>query len=538
MTEAAVVWTKESWEVPPEFPRSIRGITTVGVPLPHFIRVPLVYKIFKLLWRRHDTKNWFLLPYKRRRWEKRILKRFWDFEEYIREDGTPTFYQHINLMRERGGGVIVISGSKGEGKSILAQMIACRLLPGSVPYVIWEHKDLRNVTETLREMDVVVITDEDLTATGENSKNLLVHIDNSRQTVRKTDLFIISTGVSADGSSESVDLWFEPCGYNKKYQVTRFAVFGSAREFLGFVALQRKHRPDDPVHYYTKLSTWAEYESRATDYSKKVMKEAGTTGAVDSAVQDRHIAALVDYLQTERLDKGKDIPSAKKCRRLYRKAKLPQISIGYMDEVIQWAIDELEENEVLEEDSYQRDIEISFKGWKKLATGIKRLSKCEETAQYYVPFKPKATAGDIIEKFELEVLDDTFRKAKNRGKRRIKTSDLGKLGERWLASHIDSYLAPKVGSGSKEDPDILIIVNGVTTAINVKLSLEDYVRRELPTSPEHRWSHSLVALVLPRLLEIRLYTITGQSTMINSRKGVLCATDSLSNTIMEMIGNE
>ena len=81
----------------------------------------------------------------------------------------------------------------------------------------------------------------------------------------------------------------------------------------------------------------------------------------------------------------------------------------------------------------------------------------------------------------------------------------------------------------------MVTASGLEVALNVKLSLEEHVRREFPTTPENEWPASLVVLVFPRLLEIRLYPIAGRQTMLNSKKGCLCAPVELAKTIEELI---
>jgi len=73
-------------------------------------------------------------------------------------------------------------------------------------------------------------------------------------------------------------------------------------------------------------------------------------------------------------------------------------------------------------------------------------------------------------------------------------------------------------------------------AVNVKVSLEDEVNRSFEVSPEHQVAKSWVLLIMPRLLMMCLYPITGEQMTINSERGGLCVKpEELAERFKEMI---
>jgi len=118
-------------------------------------------------------------------------------------------------------------------------------------------------------------------------------------------------------------------------------------------------------------------------------------------------------------------------------------------------------------------------------------------------------------------------------------SELGKMAEAWLASHVDT-LSPRVGTGHRDSADVLLTVDGTEVAINVKWALTeaDY-RRSFDSTPEHQWEHSSFLAVINSMKNtIRLYPITGQQTYAHHEKGVPCAPEELTETIKKLMAEK
>ena len=539
MLESERKWKMEAWEPPPPLPRikwrpKIHICPNVGIPLP---RNPTVEHL-KQLWFKYDPYNWHIKPFRRRSLYN-LLKRNLDaWTEWLRLDSTPTFYREINTYRKaKDGAVIGIQGPKGSGKSWLGQMVLSRIVD-STPHVLFKYSDLELHISKRDDLAIGVQIDEDLKATGAESKNLVIHINNAFETSRKAELWAVCTGVnlSFEGWGDTLDLRLIPFGFNRKYQATRAAVWSKEREFLGFVVFQRKHLPDDPVYYYNEIGFWGEYKARAINYSLSVTKEGGVEGAVSSEQQDRHIAAMVDYLKIHVIDQGKSLPSDIKCRRLYRRAKLPSKSIGYMTEVIQWAKEELDG-----EERSSGFIPTVTAGWKGLRTAFHRWLVSQRVRSKTAWYLADWYIFKGLDQSEIGAQYGVGRDAVNKSVSRYRDiftgheSELGIMAEKWVAAHTDSLHAVR-GSGHRDDPDILLTVNDQTVALNVKLCLEGKFRRNFDSTPEDtHMPHAYLAVVHARVPVIRLYPITGPQTYAHHEQGVPCAPEGLGEKLLEMI---
>lgn len=125
----------------------------------------------------------------------------------------------------------------------------------------------------------------------------------------------------------------------------------------------------------------------------------------------------------------------------------------------------------------------------------------------------------------------------------ITNTDLGRLGEavthRFLSDSVRCFIGPEpsgvcdVSDRRDGDPD------KAKWCLNVKLSLEDECNRSFEISPEHKVAKSWVLLILPRQLQMRLYTITGDHMTINSRRGGLCVKpEELGDTVKRLVSGE
>lgn len=345
-------WAENTWPEPPRLSRvemapHVHVCPLVGVPLPGWITTSVPFDVFQDyfegFWYDIDPLMWDIIPYRRDEWFDEICDGWKKWIRRIRFDSTPRFYKNLTQLRKKGGGVIVVSAAKGEGKSIIAQMVGTRLYPDIIPNVIWEHADLSGQVTDEDDLKVTIIIDEDLLSTGENSGNIIIHIDNVWQTIRKTNLFIVSTGVKAKGNP-SVDIWLRPCGINEKYQATRCAVMTSKGNFIGWAVFQRKHRPEDLVRYYSELDTWATYESRAKAYSMEVLQAGGVREATTPEEEERHIGLVKDWLE-ENVDRDlrEDPPVMDRMLTYAKRLGVPSKSSAYLKRMVRTALGEWED---------------------------------------------------------------------------------------------------------------------------------------------------------------------------------------------------
>jgi len=546
-SEHAQVWECEEWNPAPALPkgRTRKGIEIcpyVGLRLPSY---PTEYSLKAAWFSKQELRSWYIKPLRRRALYNLMRRNLHNWAGWLRLDSTHTFNRELkDYQKFNDGATVGITGPKGSGKSRLAQMVLNRAVD-TTPHVIFEYKDLEiNIPQRGKEA-VGIQVDENLKATGSDSKNLVIHVNNALDTGRKAELWVICTGInlSFQGWGDTLDIRMIPFGFNRRFQATRAAFFDVKNDFLGFCVLQREHTPKDSVYYYSELGTWGEYEARARQYSLKVTRKGGATDAIDDTMQDRHIAALKDYLKANFLAKGLDIPSDLKCRRLYRKCKLPPKSVGYMNEIIVWAKDDLEDSktekpvfvpQVTEGWNGLRD---AFRDWLR---GSVRLRK--ESARYLADWyiATGETQAEIGAKYDRGV--DAVNKAVGRYTDSFagRESEYGEIAERWVQAHTESLGARQIGGPGR--PDVIVNIEDVEVALNVKLCLEETFRRDFTTSPECEWDHGVLVVVhafakykkVHRPV-IRLYPITGYQTYAHWEKGAPCAPEELADRLREMI---
>lgn len=210
-----------------------------------------------------------------------------------------------------------------------------------------------------------------------------------------------------------------------------------------------------------------------------------------------------------------------------------------------------------QEDEKRTPIEIS-EGWlglRELANALcieRGLSLRDSTicSHYMVPEEAGMSKVDLRKNLlegDLKTLgikqpafNDIIRRKVSKKGSTITNTDLGRLGEtfthRLLSPAVECWVGPEsagvcdISDKSSGDP------TGATWAVNVKLSLEDEVNRSFEVSPEHQVSKSWVLLIMPRLLMMRLYPITGEQMTINSNSGGLCVTpEELAEKLKELI---
>lgn len=543
--EEITQWERNEWEFPNPLPRiekrpKVWVCPQVGLRIRRPRARETEFDVVKEAWySKTELKSWWMPSFARDAWFKEIVDDLDNHWWRLGTDCTPRYYAGINDLKSLGGALIVVGGYPGSGKSTLAQMILTRIVT-TTPYVIWKGSDLESITEGRTDQQMGVIIDEGDRDSGDNSLSAIKHDVNVWQASRKGELWGLHVGTNKRPAvfGEAVSLYLKCAGINKKYQATRFAMYREGY-FIGLAVLQRKHLPSDQVYYYNELDTWATYEDRARAYSLEVTQQGGATGAVNDEQQTKHIERfklhLIDFEQT-----NKYIPNDLMCKRLYRQVRprLPTKNSSYIMEVIKWAKEELdkEAGAVVREERMQ-----SLKGWDALRSDLTALIRqyggsprqAELAVPWLVPDWPLRSQSQVASDFDIG--RDSIQKALSRGLVDIPPVEFGNIGERFIASHIDSPTT--TARGTKGLPDILISHPDGDIAVNVKLVLrEDRFRRTVETTPEDKWTpRAAAALVMARSLEIRLFPITTPESHLNSNEGVLCAPENVMEKILEMI---
>ena len=164
------------------------------------------------------------------------------------------------------------------------------------------------------------------------------------------------------------------------------------------------------------------------------------------------------------------------------------------------------------------------------------------TGKYLVPEEPLGEAEQVLKEMKLTILVDSLRKAIRAGRRRLTTTDKEALGEGFIHSistSAHSDYSGAEGGGGDGVADLSGEVGERRWAMNIKLSLEEHFRRPMPSTPEDAYlPHAFLCVVLPRLLECRVYRITGKQTHVNTRRGGrLCAPSQVWSTVKRLMDN-
>ena len=656
MTTETQKWELERWDEPIPLPevmlqasptRRVKICPFIGVPMPEGITKKKDFEYWlKRAWNSKREQSWDMLPLTRDEWFDKILDDWEMFYRRMDRDMTPRFKKQVKKLLKKGGFILVIGGrpaAQGDGKSI-AGLMMCEFLQREfgidvTPHVLFEHSHMQLVLEKEDTDDgwVILDIDEDLTATGEGSKNILIEISNTWQTNRKAKLIIISIGIDPGYSHPAVNIHLIPAGINEKFQTTRFGMFVNGR-FKGWVRMQRLFRPEDTVKYGTmsEIAPLAEYKARAIAHSRKVSKEG--IGAYPPEMEEQHIRLMMQYLDirvhpitwagmppldvlmtegkqiglpvhkhtnypkricSTAIDRWKSVnpkpPPVKrppldlvdleqrfdKYVRAQREsgiwAKLPpnpvlshefrkqqfsdddRINIGEINGIVATVAFTIQQEDRRKKRESQGLGNISGVGWEmfrealrilglKYGSGKRQPERDAEALAWF--FVPKVIEDgkewkyqDVRREMGLSIKADSLGTQIRRLHSDIPTKDIGDLGEICVASWLDSLGArrPAAGgrqAGSKGLPDILCDIDKMEIAINVKTTLEDSYREHIPTTPEYDWRpDALIALIVPRRLTIALFPITEAKQTVNLNEGFLTTTESMADTLKELVKN-
>jgi hypothetical protein len=479
----------------------------------------------------YDT-IWEMTQAQRETWKNEILGNWDSYKFVISVDGTGAYHQQLRDMDRMGGALILIPGDMGTGKSIIAltHLKMWNYLKGNddPPHVFWSKNEVRaKIRKTAN--NTAHSIDEDMRATGSGSGNLEIHLKNLFETIRKTGKLVIDVGVNAAPAQlgRAVGLQLLPFGFNRVFQANRFVVCNWKKEPLWLATSQRFYFPEEPLFYEGELGTFGEYSDRALEFSTT------TTGVFAGSNADQELAWRDELVAHWEKEFPSIVPSMDVLEFEAIQIDIPQESIASISRVCSSSKFIITRN-IRKGESGNNEVVITEAGWKGFRSGLYDLvmnkgstsRDAEALSLYYVPREPKWAYVDIVKEMGLSVLSDSISKAIRARKKEITTKQLGDLGEKFVASQLD-IVGGVWGGGGDDVPDVTV----GDLRLNVKTTLADSVRKHEPTTPENQWDNSLVVLLLPRLLECRLFPITGEHTAINSRKGRLVAIETLAQNL-------
>ena len=489
-----------------------------------------------------DAEIWEMTQAQRETWKNEIINNWDHYRRVLYRDGTGAFHQQLKDMHRMGGAIIIVAGDMGVGKSIISLSITkiwnvLNKNPNPT-HIFWSKNEVR---AKIRKTDpnTAHSIDEDMKSTGSGSANLEIHLKNLFESIRKTGKLVLALGVNAQPSrlGRAVGLQLFPIGFNREFQANRFIVCNWKGEPLWIAYTQRYYFPEEKAYYEGELGYLGEYTDRALEFSNTM------TGVFSGSNAEREKAwskELIKHCETEH--EGKKL-SIEVLEFEAIQIGIPQESVASIRRVCAYSKLMLKKSIT----PGKEEIEITDAGWEGFRKGLYDLSlkkgmerdaknaerDAEALSLYHVPKdlpngKPW-TYTDVCREMGLP-MSDTIAKAVRRRRKELKTKEIGDLGEKFVVSQLDT-LGAVWGGGGDDTPDIRIGEH----VFNVKTSLSDSIRKFEPTTPENTFDDSHVILLLPRLLECRLYKITGEHTMINGRKGGLVATENLAEAIKKLM---
>lgn len=529
----------------------------VGVRIPQRVYSERYFeKYFRHAWYMQDPKIWDMLPFVRDQWFDKILDSWKVYNRRIRFDMTRRFKVQVKKLIAKGGLVAVIGGrpaAQGDGKSIGALMFIDLLREefgvDVTAHILWEHSHMQlAIDEEDTSGFVVLDIDEDLTATGEGSKTILIEISNTWQTNRKPKLIIISVGIDPGASHPAVNIHLIPAGIWEEYQATRFGMFAGGR-FVGWTVLQRQYRPEWLVKYGidAELSSVNEYDARATAHSRTVLRTG--VSAYPPALEAAHIDTVLEWLELDKSE-AKDLeqdwtpPTVDVMITEAKQFGLPTKNMSYPRRICATSLRRFlrknpEYKKKRTENVQIGDMEEVEKFWKDYQTVVysnfpDEYALSDRDAWMITFAEMGKTYSWIKEHLGLTIrvnsIGERIRRGVSEWKVKPSKTQLGTLGERFIGSRIESSGAGgavvyvREGEAKKGVPDVSDtgIVRSATWAVNVKVSMEGDFDRVFETSPEHDVRRSWCAFLFPRLAKLAICDIAGENTRYNFGAMVLC----------------
>ena len=525
MSTTETEYDMDRWEKPERLPG--------GVAIPTTSRRDFYHYFMNI-----DGRIWEMTQSQRETWKNEIINNWDEYRLVLYRDGTGAFHQQLKDMHRMGGAIILVAGDMGVGKSIISTSI-CKiwnvLNKSKEPiHIFWSKSEVR---AKIRKTDpnTAHLIDEDMKSTGSGSANLLIHLKNLFESLRKTGKLVLDVGVNAQPSNlgRAVGLQIFPIGFNREFQANRFIVCNWKGEPLWIAFTQRFYFPEERAYYEGELGYLGEYPARVLEFSNNMTGVfSGSNAFQEKAWSEELVKAWKDSEWA-----GDNVkPPIDVLEFLAIQIEIPSESIASIRRVC--AVAKMIIGKSSNSPPGEENIKITEAGWEGFRQGLHDLSlqkgiserDAEMFSLYHVPKEPKWTYSDVGREMGLSVLSDTIGTAIRRRKAEFTTKEIGDLGEKFVTSQLD-ILGAVWGGGGDDTPDVRI----GERVFNVKTSLSDSVRKYEPTTPENKWADAYVILLLPRLLECRLYPITGEHTMLNGRKGRLVATENLAEAIEELM---
>jgi hypothetical protein len=503
-----------------------------------------------------DPKVWDMLPFVRDQWFDKILDSWRVYNRRIRFDMTHRFKVQVRKLLAKGGLVAVIGGrpaAQGDGKSIGALMFIDMLREefgvDVTPHMLWEHSHMQLAIDEEDTTDFLILDiDEDLTATGEGSKTILIEISNTWQTNRKPKLIIISVGIDPGHSHPAVNIHLVPAGIWEHYQATRFAMFAGGK-FVGWTVMQRKYRPEWLMKYgiESEISSVDEYDARATAHSRTVLRTG--VSAYPPGLEATHIDTVMEWLELDKseakeMDQDWKPPSVDVMITEAKQFGLPTKNMSYPRRICATSLRRFlrknpEYKKRRTENVQIGDMTEVEEFWKDYQTVIYSNYPDEYTLSdrdaWMVTFAHMGKTHPWIKEhlgltIRVNSIGDRIRMGVNEWKVGPSKTQLGTLGERFIGSRIDSSGVGPVVYVSKDEearkgvPDVSDtgLVRNASWAVNVKVSMESDFDRVFESSPEHEVKRSWCAFLFPRLAKMAICDIVAENTRYNSGTMVLC----------------
>jgi hypothetical protein len=217
MVERLSLYQLEKWSVPKPLPEYV-------VPAPTLTKRDFVHYFMN-----YDAQIWEMTQAQRETWKTDILDD-WDlYRTVLYKNETGAFHEQLKDMDRMGGGIILIPGDMGTGKSIIANTLLkiwnIRKKNTQPPHIFWSKNKVRSKIRRTAENTAHSI-DEDMRSTGSGSGNLEVHLKNLFETIRKTGKLVVDVGVNVKPGflARAVTLQIFPFGFNRRFQANRFIV--------------------------------------------------------------------------------------------------------------------------------------------------------------------------------------------------------------------------------------------------------------------------------------------------------------------------
>ena len=493
---------------------------------------------------------WWMTQAQRETWKDDILDDWDIYRRVLYQNKTDVFHQQLRDMDRMGGGIILMPGEMGTGKSILANTFLkiWNVLKKNTdpPHVFWSKNEVRAKIKATAPNTAHSI-DEDMRATGRGSGNLEVHLKNLFETIRKTGKLVIDVGVNVESGrlARAVGLQIFPIGFNRRYQANRFIVCNWKGRPLWLATTQRFYYPNEPVFYEGELGTFAEYDARANEFSRTTTGVFAGTNAEDELNWrtqlvkhwNKHykgITPVIDVLEFEAIQIGIPQESVASIRRICASARLI-----------------LRKDKVDSSSKGTKSFGAFSKDWAGLRQFIEQWCLKHEpareeyataTALWIVPDDPPLSQDDVFDLVDFganPVKAGTLGREIRKLRKRIQKPDIEftDFTEAWVASQLDSLGARKAGGRGAAD---VVLSDGKQVA--VKFCVRNDPFYDYTVAPE---TDGAVVIIIPRRLQFFVIPIAGNvvnqhlqldNTRVRER-GVLVGIEGLVGTVKEMLAN-